>query len=66
MITLDAKERDKFAFYLKQEAETNENMAELMEKLKVRNKAMTKRMMMQALFCIIMANDLLRVEENKT
>ena len=67
VITLDDKEREKFALYLKQEAETNAGMAQQMETLKD-NEAMVliiKSYRMKAVACNLIAGDLLRTEDMK-
>ncbi len=62
VISLDAKERDKFVAYLEQEAVTNKGMAEQMEKLKVHN-VMVQKLKMKAAACIIIALDLRGIED---
>ena len=62
MILLDAKEREKFALYLKQQAEVDEGMAEQFEKLKM-HKAVVKRYRMKMVASILIADDLLRIED---
>ena len=62
MILLDAKEREKFALYLKQQAEVDEGMAEQFEKLKM-HKAVVKRYRVKIVASILIADDLLRIED---
>lgn len=64
VISLDVKEREKFAAYLEQEAATNNGMAKEMEKIKVQE-FVVKRMEMKAAACIIIANDLREIEDMK-
>ncbi len=64
VILLNEKEREKFVAYLEQEAVTNKGMAEQMEKLKGHD-AMAKILKMRAAACIIIADDLRRIETMK-
>ncbi len=57
MITLTNEERDKFVVYLKQEAETNKGIADLMKKAKTMD-AVTHMYVAKSVACMIVARDL--------
>lgn len=62
IIRLEIKEREKFAAYLVQEATTIDGIAEQMEKLKGHD-IMVKRLRERARACLIIAQDLRRIED---
>lgn len=62
IITLNVKERELFILYLKQEAITNEGMADQMEKLAVHENTV-KRLRIKSLAYSIIATDLQGIED---
>lgn len=62
LILLTQQERDKFAAYLLQEAESDDGMAKQMEKLKG-HEAMVKRLRQRGAIYAIVAKELQKIEE---
>lgn len=64
IIILDTKERERFAFYLRQEAATSEGMADQMEKIKV-SESMIKHIRRKVGVYNLIADELMRTEDMK-
>ncbi len=62
IITLDAKEREKFILYLRQEAETTEGMAKQMKELKV-HKTVVEHMLRKVLAYVLVVGDMSKIED---
>ena len=60
---LDAKERDRFATWLEREAESDKAVAEQAKMSGASMDVFVKRNLIRAAACLLIANDLRRIEE---